>query len=80
MTFNWRDHIVRNPDICGGEPTMKGTRLLLRQVLADLASGTTFESLHGDYPSLIWDHFRAAAALAAQVAMTKVDTIEMPTI
>ena len=40
MTFKWQDHIVRDPHICGGLPTMKGTRVLLRQVLADVANGT----------------------------------------
>jgi uncharacterized protein (DUF433 family) len=78
MTFNWRDHIVRDPDICGGEPTMKGTRIPLRLVLADLAEGDTYETLHEDYPSLTADHVRATAALAAHLAMDKADSIKIP--
>jgi uncharacterized protein (DUF433 family) len=78
MTFNWRDHMVRDPKICGGLPTMKGTRVLLRVVLANLAVGETYETLHEDYPSLTPDHIRAAIAFAADVAADDIPNIEMP--
>ena len=50
MTFDWRDHIVRDPSICGGMPTMKGTRILLRQILADVATGATAAEIIAAYP------------------------------
>jgi uncharacterized protein (DUF433 family) len=31
------DRIVRDPQICGGEPVFRGTRATLRTVLASLA-------------------------------------------
>ena len=34
---NYRDRIVRDPGICGGEPVLKGTRVTLRTILASLA-------------------------------------------
>ena len=78
MTFNWRDHIVRDPKICGGLPTMKGTRVLLRVVLANLAVGETYETLREDYPSLTPDHVRAAIAFAADVAADDIPNVETP--
>ena len=33
------DRIVRDPQICGGQPVFKGTRVILRTVLASLADG-----------------------------------------
>lgn len=33
--------IIRDPQICGGEPVFKGTRVPSRTVLASLADGNT---------------------------------------
>jgi len=35
--MNYQDRIVRDPQIVGGEPVLKGTRVTLRTVLASLA-------------------------------------------
>jgi uncharacterized protein (DUF433 family) len=37
------ERIVRNREICGGEPVFKGTRVTLRTVLASLAAGDSVE-------------------------------------
>lgn len=66
--MNYRDHIVRDPKICGGQPVFKGTRVLLRTVLASLAEGDSFETLLKAFPSLAPDHLRAAVAFAAAAA------------
>ena len=78
MSFNWRDHIVRDPKICGGLPTMKGTRIPLRQVLADLATGAAADEIMWAYPSLRPDHLRAAIAFTADVAGDDIPNVEMP--
>jgi uncharacterized protein (DUF433 family) len=65
MPFDWRDHIVRDPSICGGLPTVKGTRVLLRQILADVAAGAATQDIIVAYPSLNPDHVKAAIAFAA---------------
>ncbi len=36
-------HIVVDPRICHGKPTFKGTRILVQQVLNDVASGKSWE-------------------------------------
>jgi len=62
------NRIVRNPEICGGEPVFKGTRVTLRTVLASLAAGDTQEDILRDYPTLTAEDIRTAIAFAAASA------------
>ena len=62
------DKIVRDPQICGGEPVFRGTRVTLRTVLASLAAGDTAEEILADFPALKAEHVRAAIAFAAASA------------
>lgn len=66
--MNYQDRIVRDPQICGGQPVFKGTRVLLRAVLAGLAAGETAESILAGYPSLQPADVQAAIAFAAASA------------
>lgn len=63
------DLIVRDPNISGGRPVLRGTRVPLRTVLASLADGDSFEDLLQAFPSLTLDHLRAAVAFAAASAL-----------
>lgn len=47
----------------------KGTRVLLRTVLASLAEGDREEDLLEAFPTLTVDHIRAAVAFAANSAL-----------
>ena len=78
MTFKWQDYIVRDPTICGSLPTMKGTRILLRQVLADVADGMSPSEIIAAYPSLTPDHVRAATAFAANSAKDDLPLLDQP--
>ncbi len=60
--------IVRDPAICGGQPVLRGTRVLLRSVLGNLAQGQTLEAIREDYPSLTQEHIWACIAFAAASA------------
>jgi len=62
------DRIVRDRQICGGEPIFRGTRVLLRTVLASLAAGDAAEDILADFPSLKADDVWAAIAFAAASA------------
>jgi uncharacterized protein (DUF433 family) len=62
------DRIVRDPQICGGEPVFKGTRVPLRTVLASLAAGDSTEDILADFPTLKAEDVRAAIAFAAASA------------
>jgi uncharacterized protein (DUF433 family) len=66
--MDYASHFIRDPGICGGETIFRGTRVLLRTVLADLADGATIEEILTDFPSLNQEHVRAAIAFAAAAA------------
>ena len=48
----YKDRIVRDRRICGGEAVLKGTRVTLRTVLASLADGDSIEVILRAFPSL----------------------------
>ena len=62
---NYRNTIVRDPLICGGEPVIKGTRVTLRTLLASLSDGDSIEDILADYPTLTADDIHAVIAFAA---------------
>jgi uncharacterized protein (DUF433 family) len=66
--MNYQDRITRNPQVCGGEPIIKGTRVTLRTVLASLADGDRPEDILKDFPTLTDEDVRAAIAFAAASA------------
>jgi uncharacterized protein (DUF433 family) len=61
-------HFVRDPAICAGETVFRGTRVLLRAVLADLADGASIQEIVKDFPSLTEEQVGAAIAFAAAAA------------
>lgn len=66
--MDYAAHFVRDPAICGGETVFRGTRVLLRAVLADLADGASVSEILADFPSLSEQQVRAAIAFAAAAA------------
>lgn len=68
MTMNYRQYIVRDPAVCGGEAVVKGTRVTVRTVLASLAEGMSVSEIIRDFPTLDEDSVRAVIAFAAASA------------
>ena len=66
--MNYQERIVRDPQIVGGEPVLKGTRVMLKTVLASLAEGATTAEILADFPTLSEEDVRAAIAFAAASA------------
>ena len=65
MTMNYRQYIVRDPAIRGGEPVVKGTRVTVRTILASLAEGMRVAEIVRDFPTLDEYAVRAVIAFAA---------------
>ena len=63
--IDYRQHIVRDPKTCGGQPVIKGTRVTLRTILASLAEGGTVAEVLADFPTLTEEDVRAVIAFAA---------------
>jgi uncharacterized protein (DUF433 family) len=54
-----------NPDVMGGKPVVRGTRIPVELVLRKLGAGMSPESILADHPRLSHDDIRAAQAFAA---------------
>jgi uncharacterized protein (DUF433 family) len=46
------DRITIVPDVCGGEPTIRGIRITVSHVLEMLAGGMTSQEILQDFPFL----------------------------
>lgn len=64
--MDYREYIVRDPNICGGAPVIKGTRMPVRTILASLAAGDWIEEILADFPTLQEADVRAVVAFAAK--------------
>ena len=78
--MNYHNFFVRDPAICGGELTIKGTRVTVRTVLASLAEGAAEEEILADFPTLTRDAIRAVIAFAAASAEDDLPVPPVPTI
>ena len=68
MTNEQRTLIVRDPQICHGQATVRGTRILVSIVLDALADGMTEDEILEESPTLTVEGIRAAAAYGAELA------------
>jgi uncharacterized protein (DUF433 family) len=78
MPLGYDDFIVRDSQICGGEPVIRGTRVPVRTVLASLAEGSTIEEILADFPSLKEEGVRAVIAFAAASAVEDLPARAIP--
>ena len=61
------DYIVIDPEICGGKPTIRGTRIMVKNILGMMAGGYTFARVIKSYPELTAEMVRAALEYAASI-------------
>jgi uncharacterized protein (DUF433 family) len=59
------DRIEMNPEIMGGKPVIRGTRVPVEMVLRKLGAGMSVEAILADHPRLTLIDVRAAQAFAA---------------
>ncbi|MGE5783311.1 MAG: DUF433 domain-containing protein, partial [Myxococcales bacterium] len=64
----YQDRIARDSAICGGQPVIRGTRVLVRTILSCLASGGQSAEILAEFPSLTEGDIRAVIAFAAAAA------------
>jgi uncharacterized protein (DUF433 family) len=76
--MNYKERIVRDPKICGGEPVFRGTRVTLRTILASLAEGDSQETILAAFPSLKPEDVQAAISFAAASAEEDLPVPEVP--
>jgi uncharacterized protein (DUF433 family) len=60
------ERISVNPEVCGGRPCIRGTRMRVRDIFDLLAVGATQAEILADYPYLADEDITAAFAYAAR--------------
>jgi uncharacterized protein (DUF433 family) len=59
------DRIEINPEVMGGKPVIRGTRIPVELVLRKLGAGMSADAIITDHPHLTTEDIRAAQAFAA---------------
>ena len=59
--------IIVDSKICSGKPVIKGTRIMVKNILGMIAGGYTVDRILEAYPELTHDMVKAALEYAAAV-------------
>lgn len=59
------DRIETNPEVMGGKPVIKGTRVPVETILRKLGAGIALDDILADHPRLTAEDIHAAQAFAA---------------
>ena len=65
--IDWREHIEVRPDVMGGKPVIRDTRITVEIVLDWLAAGWTEAELFENYPRLTPEALKAVFAFSREV-------------
>ncbi len=60
-----KDRIMVDPQICSGKPVIRGTRIMVKNILGMVAGGYTAERILQAYPELTKEDVSAALEYAA---------------
>jgi uncharacterized protein (DUF433 family) len=61
-------HIVADPEVCHGKPTFVGTRIMVAQVLKQVARGTPWETITAEWRGAVTkDAIAEAVGLAQRI-------------
>ncbi len=61
------ERIVVDPNICSGKPTIRGTRIMVKNILGMVAGGYTRQQILDAHPELTPDDVTAALEYASHV-------------
>lgn len=75
--MNALSYIVRDPQICNGQPVIKGTRVPLRTILASLAAGDTVDQILMAFPTITQE---AVAAVISYAAASAEEDLPVPAV
>jgi uncharacterized protein (DUF433 family) len=69
---NLLDRISIDPEVCGGKPCIKGTRIWVSLILDLLAEGLSEAELRAEYPALTHQDILAAIAYGAEASRERI--------
>ena len=61
------ERISVDPEICSGKPCIRGTRIMVKNILGMISGGYDFAGIQKAYPELTEDDIREAIEYAAFV-------------
>ena len=76
VSFAGFPNITVDPEVLGGQPTIRGMRLSVRRVLEALSHRLKWEDLQADYPGVTDEDVRQALAFAAAMTPDRVVPLE----
>ena len=68
MRIEINEYIVADSEICHGQPTFKGTRIMVSIILEMLEEGANPKQIFEAYPSINEKHIKSALQFAAHLA------------
>jgi len=71
MGEKMNERIVADPQVCGGEPCIRGTRVPVHVILSHLAAGDDYETVLKNFPKLSREDIRACLEYASFLATEK---------
>lgn len=71
------DRISIDPEVCGGKPCIRGTRIWVSLVLDLLADGMTEAEVLAEYPQLAHEDILAAIAYGAEMSRERIVPIPL---
>ncbi len=63
--------IISDPNICGGEPCVQGSRIPVHVILSHLAAGEDYETILKSFPRLKHEDILACLEYAAYLSTEK---------
>lgn len=73
-----QNHIEVNPKVCHGKPIIRGTRIMVRNILGALAGGDSIVDILQNYPELTYEDVEAAIAYAIELVDDTQVSIKVP--
>jgi uncharacterized protein (DUF433 family) len=67
-----------NPEVCHGKPVIRGTRIMVRNILGALAGGDSIDDILRNYPELKYEDIETAIAYAIELIDDTQVTIKTP--
>ena len=59
--------IISEPDICNGQPTIRGTRITAQTVLEFLAAGDSIDDVLAEFPALTREDVLACIGFSSEL-------------
>jgi uncharacterized protein (DUF433 family) len=72
MSTMWRQRIKTDPKVRSGQPTIRGMRITVKDVLGLLAAGMTLDEILFEYPYLDREDILAVLEYAAETVPDRV--------